>query len=97
MTVGLNYKDKTPIIPLDFINSIIINKVTRAIHDQLMLIDLNTPNNMPRMSKDYISTCINQGMRKRNVFLRGTVSPVWAPMSRYDQQINRFFGPSYYF
>src|SRR2546425_3084143 len=36
-------------------------------------------------------------MGERDMFRRGSVSPVWPPMSRYDQQIYPFFRPTYHF
>src|SRR5713226_857465 len=91
MSIRFHDKNKALIIALHFINGIIVNKITCTIQDWFLPVELYPSNHMTGMTKNHISACINERMSKGNMFCRGNGSPIWSPMSRYDQKIDHSF------
>src|SRR5258708_1952055 len=47
------------------------------------------------MSKDHISTGINQRLRKWPMLCRRSISPIWPPVCRDNEEIDGLFCPSH--
>src|SRR5207253_4660953 len=94
--IGFNHKHAAAVVPLDFIDRIIVDKVASTIQNRFVLVDLDASNDMTRMPKDRISTCIDQRTRKRKMFCWRNVPPIWSPMSGYHQNIYVLFCPPHH-
>src|SRR5260370_39413625 len=57
--IGFNHKHTAAVVPLDFIDRIIVDKVASTIQNSFVLVDLDASNDMTRMPKDPISACID--------------------------------------
>src|SRR5947208_4749376 len=94
--IGFNHKHAAAIVPLDFIDRIIVDKVASTIQNRFVLVDLDASNDMTRMPKDHIGACIDQCVRKRKVFCWRNIPPIWSPMSGYHQNIYVLFCPPHH-
>jgi len=75
------------VLPMAADALVIIDKITAAVQDQLLAVDLDGPRMVRGMPMYKVDAAINEAVRKADLLRIDPIPPVRAPVCRYDCHI----------